>query len=109
MVRNAIIALTFIAAGYILQRHNVTDKDVALHHYQYFFLMIITLSVIGIIFGVVMNVMDIRKESALNARICKWQQSNIETIGLISMEEPANTYYGNNDANESDECSMDGM
>ncbi|XP_033740666.1 uncharacterized protein LOC117327656 [Pecten maximus] len=103
MVRNLIAALTFIAGGYILQRGNVTDKDVALHHYQYFFLMIIILSVTGIIFGVVMNVVDIRKGGALNSRIRKWQQSNVESMRLISMEDLSKKYVDNNAATNSDD------
>ncbi|XP_033749393.1 major facilitator superfamily domain-containing protein 1-like [Pecten maximus] len=105
MARNSITALTFIAAGYILQRGHVTSVDETLRHYQHFFLMIIVLMSTGAIFGVVMNIVDIRKGGALNSRIRKWQQSNIEAIGLVSMEEPSK-YCGNSDAKESNDYSM---
>ncbi|XP_033740161.1 uncharacterized protein LOC117327309 [Pecten maximus] len=102
-LRNFTTALVFIAAGYMLQRGNMTDKDEAVHHYQHMFIMLLILSATGIIIGVVMNVMDIRKGGALNTRIRKWQQSNVENIELISKTEPSSEYGGNSDTKDSDD------
>ncbi|XP_033740400.1 uncharacterized protein LOC117327468 [Pecten maximus] len=108
-VRSVTTALAFIAAGYILQRGNMIEKDEALKRYQYFFIMLLIVSAMGIICGIVMNVVDIRKGGAMNSRIRKWKRSDIETIGLISMADPSSSKYcGNSDAKDSDDISMNG-
>lgn len=100
MARNTMPALTFIASGYILQRGKVTNIDDALGRYQNFFYMLISLSIIGVIFGILMNAADIRGGGSLNSRIRRWKQSDTESLGLISMGDLSNTYCGSKDVNE---------
>ncbi|XP_069136584.1 lysosomal dipeptide transporter MFSD1-like [Argopecten irradians] len=92
MVRNSIFALTFIAAGYTLQRGTITDIDEALLRYHRFFIMLICMSVIGILCGVLMNIVDYRQDGKLNGRMRSWKQSELENIGLISMGDSPDNY-----------------
>ncbi|XP_069114834.1 lysosomal dipeptide transporter MFSD1-like [Argopecten irradians] len=100
-VRNALIALAFIATGYILQRHQMTDTEDVLLHYKRMFITLITLSSMGVLFGIMMNVLDYRKDGALNARLSRWQNSSMENIKLISRSKPPNDYDGHSDIKES--------
>ncbi|XP_069105176.1 uncharacterized protein [Argopecten irradians] len=100
MARNTMPALTFIASGYILKSGKVTNIDDALGRYQNFFFMLISLSIIGVIFGILMNAADIREGGSLNSRIRRWKNSDMESLGLISMGDLSNTYCGSKDTNE---------
>ncbi|XP_021369416.1 uncharacterized protein LOC110460691, partial [Mizuhopecten yessoensis] len=61
LLRTASIALSFVASGHILKRHNVIDVENAQYNYQHWFIMLIIITSAGVICGTMMNVLDIRK------------------------------------------------
>ncbi|XP_021351419.1 uncharacterized protein LOC110449112 [Mizuhopecten yessoensis] len=109
LVRNTVTALTFVVSGYVLQRQKTTDVEVELDGYNHLFLMLVMMSSIGVLCGALMNILDTSKAGALNSRITRWRQSNMETIGLMSMTEPTGQYCGTDGVNNttvSDDQSM---
>ncbi|XP_060076526.1 major facilitator superfamily domain-containing protein 1-like [Ylistrum balloti] len=109
LFRSSCTALIFVVSGYILKRHQVLELNEALLGYQNLFILLVTLSSIGVISGVLMNILDFRKDCALNSTIRGWRQSNIEAIGLMSMIQPSSKYSGidniNNDTLNDDTSS----